>query len=316
MADPGEGEVVAEQISQILDPLLAPAVPEKVAIPPWFGQDTPARLGRNLPLIMVFVYCLMKISFLLCPPAMESRMMKRMINKLFRPRTRLWSQKYDNGEKQEEYQYYFDPKNNKRLKNGWYKSYFEDGRYKEVGRYKKDVKDGEWSLYEYSLDVKKTTITYNEGTKWSGEYVEYWDDGKIKREENYKLGKKDGRWARYGEDGNIISELEYKEDGRWGGNFVEYFPDGKIKREEYFRHGKKDGKFFEYYESSELKVEGNYTEGELNGMYVWYYESKMIRLKGNYKGGENDGGWIWYDNNGNITSEKVYEEGRCVEGDC
>ena len=78
MADPGEGEVVAEQISKILDPFLAPAVPEKVAIPPWFGQDTPARLGRNLPLIMVFVYCLMKISFLLCPPAMGSRMMKRM----------------------------------------------------------------------------------------------------------------------------------------------------------------------------------------------------------------------------------------------
>lgn len=212
--------------------------------------------------------------------------MKQMMKKLFGPRKRLWTQKYDNGEKREEYQYYFDPENNKRLKHGWYKSYYEDGRYREVGRYTKDVKDGEWSLYKYSADVKKTTITYNGGKKWSGEYVEYWDSDNIKIEENYKLGKKDGRWARYGEDGSIISELEYKEGKRWEGNFVEYFPDGKIKREEYFRHGKKNGKFFEYYESAELKGEGNYIEGKLDGKYLWYYKSKLIRLKGNYRGGK------------------------------
>ena len=65
----------------------------------------------------------------------------------------------------------------------------------------------------------------------------------------------------------------------------------------------------------DLEINGEIPK-ELDGMYVWYYKDKMIRLKGNYKGGKNDGSWIWYDENGDITSEKIYEEGRCVEGDC
>ena len=60
---------------------------------------------------------------------------------------KIHTDKYDNGNVMMEYQYYHHPKNNKRIKHGWYNSYYENGEYKEVGTYKNDKKEGEWTYY-------------------------------------------------------------------------------------------------------------------------------------------------------------------------
>ena len=59
-----------------------------------------------------------------------------------------WKEKYPDGEIQEEYQYYNHPETNRRMKDGWYNSYYENGEYNEIGRYKEDVRDGEWVRYD------------------------------------------------------------------------------------------------------------------------------------------------------------------------
>ena len=54
----------------------------------------------------------------------------------------VWTTTYDDGDVKEEYQYYLHPDTNKRMKDGWYNSYYEDGEYESVGRYKDDERDG------------------------------------------------------------------------------------------------------------------------------------------------------------------------------
>jgi len=68
----------------------------------------------------------------------------------------------------EEYQYYHHPDNNRRIKNGWYNSYYKNGEYKEVGAYKTDQRHGEWSFVtEDGIEAKGV---WKKGKKDSGEF--------------------------------------------------------------------------------------------------------------------------------------------------
>ncbi len=44
MAKLDQGEIVADRITKILTPYLAPEIPETTSIPPWFGNEAPSRL--------------------------------------------------------------------------------------------------------------------------------------------------------------------------------------------------------------------------------------------------------------------------------
>ena len=44
MANPDQGKIVADRISDMLNPYLAPEIPETAPIPLWFGRDAPSRL--------------------------------------------------------------------------------------------------------------------------------------------------------------------------------------------------------------------------------------------------------------------------------
>jgi len=55
-----------------------------------------------------------------------------------------WTTTYDDGKVKEEYQYYQHPDNGKRIKEGWYNSYYESGEVEWEGNYKNGNKDGKW----------------------------------------------------------------------------------------------------------------------------------------------------------------------------
>ena len=57
---------------------------------------------------------------------------------------KVWKEEYSKDKVKEEYQYYHHPDDNRRIKYGWYNSYYENGESNETGRYKQDVKDGPW----------------------------------------------------------------------------------------------------------------------------------------------------------------------------
>ena len=51
---------------------------------------------------------------------------------------KVFTKNFPDGELKEEYQYYHHPENHKRMKEGSYNSYYPDGKYMEVGRYKEN----------------------------------------------------------------------------------------------------------------------------------------------------------------------------------
>ena len=138
---------------------------------------------------------------------------------------KVWTTKYPNGEVKEEYQYYNHPENNKRIKDGWYNSYYDKGESREVGKYIEGKKDGEW-------------VDYYRNGKFDGKNVGY-VDGKITIIENYKNGKRDGKWKEYSFTGTyLVSERNY-EDGKLDGKWVLYNENGKIVSEKNYKDGER-----------------------------------------------------------------------------
>ena len=60
---------------------------------------------------------------------------------------KVWKEEYSDGKTKEEYQYYHHPDTNRKIKDGWYNSYYRSGDYHEIGIYKDDIRDGKWSYF-------------------------------------------------------------------------------------------------------------------------------------------------------------------------
>jgi len=261
---------------------------------------------------------------------------------------KVWTDIYKNGNTLQEYQYYHHPKTNKRIRDGWYKVYYESGEYYEVGTYKENVRDGEWS--DYTKDGQENRVIWNDGAKWSGVFginvnldsilietedetpddekifrglitydgglwngsvVLYWMNENKRIEGLWKEGRH-GKWNWYYESGEVEEEGHYV-DGEKEGKWVEYYESGEVKAEANYVDGKREDKWVWYYESGEVMEDGNFIDGQKEGRVVLYYESGEVALEKNYVDGNKDGKWVYYDEEGNIIDEDIYGNGVCVE---
>ena len=215
----------------------------------------------------------------------------------------IWTTTYDDGSVEEEYQYYHHPDNNRRIKDGWYNSFYKNGEYWEVGTYKDNERDGEWT--SFSDDGKETKVIYKNGEKWSGEFwinVKVDSGGTVETEDDVP------------DDENVWRGLFTYDNGKWVGLVVFYWRNGNKRGEGLWgRSGKPEGKWVSYHESGKVWEEGNFVNGKQEGEWVSYYESGEIRWKGEYKVHKMDGKWVWYTVDGDIWDEDTYENGVCVE---
>ncbi len=108
----------------------------------------------------------------------------------------------------EEYECYRDEDTNKPIKHGYYKSYYGDKSYKQVGNYKDDKKDGKWIEYYNGKLVREEN--YVNG-KEEGKWIRYYESGKVEVEGNFVNGKQEGKVVWYDEEGNITDEDIYKD---------------------------------------------------------------------------------------------------------
>ena len=127
---------------------------------------------------------------------------------------RIHTENFSNGKVKEEYQYYNHPENNKRIKSGWYNSYYEDGEYKEVGTYREDKRVGEWTYF--TEGGKETKGIWIDGKKDSGEF---WINVKLK----------DGWYETEDEtpnDEDVSKGLFTYKNGMWDGLSTFYWRNG------------------------------------------------------------------------------------------
>ena len=181
--------------------------------------------------------------------------------------TKVWTEKYDKEAIKEEYQYYHNPETNRRMKDGWYNSYYENGEYNEIGRYKEDVRDGEWSYFREN--GKETKGVYKDGARWSGEFWIHVTTDSVWVETDKPP-----------DDEKVWRGLFTYDFGLWNG-FVLYWRNGNKRSEGHWIIGEAQGRWFWYYESGKVKSEVNYVDGKQEGEGVEYYESGKVKSEVN-----------------------------------
>ncbi|CAN5507648.1 hypothetical protein BH10BAC1_BH10BAC1_08000 [soil metagenome] len=80
--------------------------------------------------------------------------------------------------------------------------YFSNQYLEELGHLKKGVPNGYWITF-YEDGKNRKVANYKEGVL-SGDYFEWYSNGQIKEEGLYKHGRKIGKWTTRDAHGNII----------------------------------------------------------------------------------------------------------------
>jgi hypothetical protein len=144
--------------------------------------------------------------------------------------------------------------------------------------------------------------------------IESWDNGHSKKEILW-ADKQDSTYIEttYFESGQkklerIISkgQLEkltgYYETGELSGMFI-YLNDEPVAGAEYYKNGQKRG-----------LVPRN-LNGKLNGRIKYYFENGIVSLEGDAKEDQRDGTWTEFDEEGNLISEILWNNGKKVPKD-
>jgi tetratricopeptide (TPR) repeat protein len=118
---------------------------------------------------------------------------------------------------------------------GAFVEYFDNGKIKGKGEFKKGLVDGLRLTY-YENGQIKTEKKYIAG-QTEGKSTEYFDNGKTKQEGEFKNGKEEGAWKLYHENGTLKAVLTFA-DGVQHGDYFEYSTDGQLKAQYYFVNGK------------------------------------------------------------------------------
>jgi antitoxin component YwqK of YwqJK toxin-antitoxin module len=206
------------------------------------------------------------------------------------------------------------------IKNGSYKSYYNDGKLKSEGTFLNGLYNGAW-IYYYSNgnEMGRGSYIAGDGTDVSelsglprngrdGLWKFYNVNGKVKQEANYIKGKLNGSFKEYNDFGELIL-IELYQNGLINGK-QERFNNQKIKiSEANFIKGIAEGEEKIYYDSGKLKIQRSYKQGKLDGVAKGYFENGKTSTEENFKVGKQDGLCKKYFESGSVSEEANYKDG-------
>lgn len=214
-------------------------------------------------------------------------------------------------------------------KTGYFESHYFNGQIAEQGNYKKDSKDGVWKTF------------YNDGKlKFIGKFKSnnpqlkdsthnyYYPNGQIEKIENYKIvpskytsvlkSNHVGISKTFYKNGNLKETSDYGEQGdntnNLHGKYVSYYENGKLRLEGFYNNGNLTAPYKLYYENGNLKESATYLSlGSNDRLVKTYYENGILASEINYNFGGKDGKAIEYFENGKIKYSGVYEKDTAKE---
>ena len=205
----------------------------------------------------------------------------------------------------------------KKIKDGPFKKYSEDGERLYEGEFKNNKRVGTFTVTNTITDVVEEINTYK-NNKLHGPYKKYNFFGKIRDDGNYKDGKRHGPWKNYIEDpltggSRILEECVYKKGERDGPRKL-YWDDysGYLHSEGHFKGWNYEGKCKFYHQSGELDWEGTIKNGKTNGSYKRYHYNGEVDCKGKMKNGKLDGLWKFYNEDGKLHTEGYYKDNELI----
>jgi len=179
----------------------------------------------------------------------------------------------------EEYELYRVEISNKPIKHGYYKSYWGDGTFKEVGQYNEGEREGKW--------------------------ISYYPNGEVESESHFKYDMKEGKCMLYSLSGKV------KFEGIYRNNIPEkeiyYDENGTIEREMIYQDGKLwEGIVLQFYNTGEKYCAIPFKSGKMNGKATFYYKNGITSHEIDYKDDIVDGKWIGYNKVGNKITERLF----------
>ena len=226
-------------------------------------------------------------------------------------------------------------------------SYHENGQKKNMGTYKKGLKDG-LSEEFFSNGQLLSSVNYFMGGKEGVEkkYDEngnirfvknyknnllnglketYFENGQLELKENYENGELKETLVRYDDSGNEILIMSTDDDYnilsdsevvvRVGENIIKEGEIG-VGQWEYLRKSNEEpfnGLVVSYYKNGNLRDRGLIRNGLDNGVYEYFYEDGTLNFTVNYVDGKQHGVAEFLHEDGSISDKECYQNGEIVD---
>lgn len=136
-------------------------------------------------------------------------------------------------------------------------------------------------------------------------------NGELKEEGFLLNNQKTGQWLTYGKEGKILHSTNYLNGSKYGKD-VSYSTIGNIAESVTYENDVRQG-LHQKYEGRRISEEVTYNKGEIDGTYKQYFNNKLQK-EAEFKNGVQDGKLTYYDDDGNVTMQYIYKDGKKVSG--
>ena len=214
------------------------------------------------------------------------------------------------------------------VKEGTYKTYYDNGKLNKVTSFKFGKLQGEYRKYYPNGQVSEAG-NYEAG-KLEGPYTEYYESGAVSKKYAFSGGKLEGVYEEFYENGKLSLSTVYSRNKKKGINkefdhqgrlyeeisMNDYVPNsikcydstGKVIYEKADPNGVREYSLFDEYGR---KVVDNRIsdEGMRDGLVVFYYPSGLKSNEFNFLKGDKNGRCVSYFKNGKVKLEEEFTEG-------
>lgn len=166
----------------------------------------------------------------------------------------------------------FQVKENKEgsfLKDGFYKSWYNNGQIECNGNYSVNKKTGLWN-YWYSSGQIKSEYSFKEDSL-NGDFKKWYENAQLKIEGKYDFGNLIGEWTSYHDNGQVSAK-------------------------EYYTNDLREGHFTTWYSNGQKESEGDFLKNEMEGTWTFWDQDGVLNKQAVYKHGKNiilvGGKWV------------------------
>jgi len=216
-------------------------------------------------------------------------------------------------------------------KEGWFHSYFFDGRLKGKEFYSNGQQEGEetswfstgtmaahsWytkgllegeSVSYFWVGTPHTITHYHEG-KEDGIKLTFQNNGDTALLEHYTAGTLNGEVRSWNGNRSIAVIASYK-DGQLDGDYKKCYPNGRLQVEGTYKAGKQDGEWKAWYNDGQLKSIDHFVNDKSEGEYREYYDNGVLHFSCAQKNGKINGEVKYFDDDGKVFHIDNYSNGR------
>ena len=237
-----------------------------------------------------------------------------------------WKAYYENGQLRSE--------GNRKdfLLDGLWVFYSEEGDTTLTVTYQNDLKNGPRKVY-LSDEIQEDTFVNDIKSGVSRRFDKKYH---LLQLIPIKNGYEQGTSPVFDTTGRLIEIITYKRgfvntrevlnrfdaQGRKNGYWKEFYDNFELKSEIYYKHGLRNGYYKEYDQKGNLIAIKKFVndveeiiERETTPLQMQheYYPNGRIKREASFRGGRREGTWREFDENGNVVSSQIYQNGRLVQ---